>query len=113
MIRRPPRSTLFPYTTLFRSLLLALRGARLASQLAGRPRADGAHAVFRPPGHRLHGSRRARAARELPPLVAVRARQPRANRRVRRDGLRLAVDQRAPEGLGLFDVRPRPAAPIP
>src|SRR3712207_8672178 len=26
MIRRPPRSTLFPYTTLFRSLL---RGARL------------------------------------------------------------------------------------
>src|SRR3712207_7357611 len=26
MIRRPPRSTLFPYTTLFRSLLLALVG---------------------------------------------------------------------------------------
>src|SRR3712207_8685522 len=25
MIRRPPRSTLFPYTTLFRSRLLALR----------------------------------------------------------------------------------------
>src|SRR5258705_2774955 len=25
MIRRPPRSTLFPYTTLFRSQLLALR----------------------------------------------------------------------------------------
>src|SRR3712207_8515584 len=25
MIRRPPRSTLFPYTTLFRSSLLALR----------------------------------------------------------------------------------------
>src|SRR2546430_5110659 len=25
MIRRPPRSTLFPYTTLFRSLLLAAR----------------------------------------------------------------------------------------
>src|SRR3712207_7538012 len=24
MIRRPPRSTLFPYTTLFRSLLLAI-----------------------------------------------------------------------------------------
>src|SRR3712207_8698504 len=28
MIRRPPRSTLFPYTTLFRSLLLALLGTR-------------------------------------------------------------------------------------
>src|SRR5260221_10541757 len=27
MIRRPPRSTLFPYTTLFRSLLGGLRGA--------------------------------------------------------------------------------------
>src|SRR2546429_7372442 len=26
MIRRPPRSTLFPYTTLFRSLLGRLRG---------------------------------------------------------------------------------------
>src|SRR2546422_6548864 len=26
MIRRPPRSTLFPYTTLFRSLLLRFRG---------------------------------------------------------------------------------------
>src|SRR2546426_4974334 len=28
MIRRPPRSTLFPYTTLFRSQRLADRGAR-------------------------------------------------------------------------------------
>src|SRR2546430_10364398 len=27
MIRRPPRSTLFPYTTLFRSLRLALAGS--------------------------------------------------------------------------------------
>src|SRR3712207_6969576 len=27
MIRRPPRSTLFPYTTLFRSVALRLRGA--------------------------------------------------------------------------------------
>src|SRR2546423_11696553 len=39
MIRRPPRSTLFPYTTLFRSLAAALRGrARAGSDL-----------------HRLHG----------------------------------------------------------
>src|SRR5260370_11151369 len=28
MIRRPPRSTLFPYTTLFRSQLLKQRGSR-------------------------------------------------------------------------------------
>src|SRR3712207_8235315 len=27
MIRRPPRSTLFPYTTLFRSLFFAIRNA--------------------------------------------------------------------------------------
>src|SRR3712207_6916933 len=30
MIRRPPRSTLFPYTTLFRSLHLTAAGAKLA-----------------------------------------------------------------------------------
>src|SRR2546423_11583679 len=43
MIRRPPRSTLFPYTTLFRSIrrrLSALRRRR-----AGRPAARGRHAV--------------------------------------------------------------------
>src|SRR5256885_10468612 len=32
MIRRPPRSTLFPYTTLFRSVLLAAR--RLGQRMA-------------------------------------------------------------------------------
>src|SRR2546425_11956952 len=41
MIRRPPRSTLFPYTTLFRSLgaadLPAGRDAVLTVALAGRP----------------------------------------------------------------------------
>src|SRR5260370_25453105 len=31
MIRRPPRSTLFPYTTLFRSVVIALAGAMLLS----------------------------------------------------------------------------------
>src|SRR5256885_15984390 len=46
MIRRPPRSTLFPYTTLFRSLLrLRLRPARtgraaVAARLRPRHRAD-------------------------------------------------------------------------
>src|SRR2546426_11086103 len=35
MIRRPPRSTLFPYTTLFRSLsFLVKRAARLGVRLA-------------------------------------------------------------------------------
>src|SRR2546426_4836200 len=36
MIRRPPRSTLFPYTTLFRSGL-GVAGAKAASNLAGWP----------------------------------------------------------------------------
>src|SRR3712207_7851562 len=38
MIRRPPRSTLFPYTTLFRSLR---RGAAQPAQPAGRNRPAG------------------------------------------------------------------------
>src|SRR5437867_12026664 len=39
MIRRPPRSTLFPYTTLFRSRLLL--GGLFLDQRLGPPRADG------------------------------------------------------------------------
>src|SRR5690349_23302287 len=48
MIRRPPRSTLFPYTTLFRS-----RAARLRAR-----RRQGAH-LLHPPAerHRLRGPR--------------------------------------------------------
>src|SRR5690349_24185302 len=47
MLRRPPRSTLFPYTTLFRSLsrVLHLAGRRPGSGLADRrhPAAGGGH----------------------------------------------------------------------
>src|SRR3712207_8108971 len=53
MIRRPPRSTLFPYTTLFRSR--AWRGIRDAELwIVGRPRMDTAvlHAAA-PPGVRF------------------------------------------------------------
>src|SRR5258708_13152826 len=39
MIRRPPRSTLFPYTTLFRSLLLRL-SERAAVRWPKQPRFD-------------------------------------------------------------------------
>src|SRR5258708_15862417 len=35
MIRRPPRSTLFPYTTLFRSVIQARRGALRAGLFIG------------------------------------------------------------------------------
>src|SRR2546429_7188498 len=46
MIRRPPRSTLFPYTTLFRSLILPLslchcRGSKLP--VAVQPRQEHVH----------------------------------------------------------------------
>src|SRR2546427_5220559 len=41
MIRRPPRSTLFPYTTLFRSLVLGnMDGWRRADQLRGQLQFD-------------------------------------------------------------------------
>src|SRR2546422_7921702 len=44
MIRRPPRSTLFPYTTLFRSLPAGTRAAPPAGQRARR------HPLGRHPG---------------------------------------------------------------
>src|SRR3712207_9081922 len=59
MIRRPPRSTLFPYTTLFRSMLRAARvaaGRRLELRVVPLPvgadpadlvQAEGAQAVAR------------------------------------------------------------------
>src|SRR3712207_1128846 len=40
MIRRPPRSTLFPYTTLFRSLTLPGVAVREVVMAAGHGRAD-------------------------------------------------------------------------
>src|SRR3712207_8048557 len=42
MIRRPPRSTLFPYTTLFRSrvYLVVVRDARIAYRSRARARLD-------------------------------------------------------------------------
>src|SRR2546422_6196352 len=45
MIRRPPRSTLFPYTTLFRSLQVLDQAARLAQRApqAARARILGEH----------------------------------------------------------------------
>src|SRR5258707_11942913 len=58
MIRRPPRSTLFPYTTLFRSQSVAAANARCrkpvrAANLRTTPRSSDTH-----PG--LHQSARAR-----------------------------------------------------
>src|SRR2546425_6300529 len=44
MIRRPPRSTLFPYTTLFRSLVRAR-----VQRASARPRGGSGDAAPRPP----------------------------------------------------------------
>src|SRR2546422_6649473 len=41
MIRRPPRSTLFPYTTLFRSVFLEVRGERSRHQVGAATRRVG------------------------------------------------------------------------
>src|SRR3712207_7339227 len=38
MIRRPPRSTLFPYTTLFRSRWWGVRGGRSRKEVSGHRR---------------------------------------------------------------------------
>src|SRR5688572_31939424 len=55
MIRRPPRSTLFPYTTLFRSLDRArawlLREGRPRRDARDHPRLDAGHA--RPDGRQV------------------------------------------------------------
>src|SRR3989442_6190332 len=59
MIRRPPRSTLFPYTTLFRSVL---RVPRLVDGAVGRTGLDRVHRRHR---HR----RRARPERPAPMTV--------------------------------------------
>src|SRR2546430_4096979 len=62
MIRRPPRSTLFPYTTLFRSLLLLEPGGRrrrLRHLLHRHPRQDPQARQGRGRGHPLE--RRARS----------------------------------------------------
>src|SRR5438094_4067251 len=52
MLRRPPRSTLFPYTTLFRSVR--------------RPRGRGEHGRERHHRHHHHLARRVRALGRLP-----------------------------------------------
>src|SRR2546427_2641666 len=53
MIRRPPRSTLFPYTTLFRSRILALGADPRRVQVAGSLKFDGAAPHPRPDVLRL------------------------------------------------------------
>src|SRR3712207_7514859 len=64
MIRRPPRSTLFPYTTLFRSharvrARLARRRRRAQERRDDRPRRPPAHHGRADPRHVLRGGQAA------------------------------------------------------
>src|SRR3712207_7816617 len=68
MIRRPPRSTLFPYTTLFRSLRLAVVGA-----LPGLDFGGGALVALLAPGVQVGGGPDDAAA-DLP-VAGARARR--------------------------------------
>src|SRR3989441_433718 len=80
MIRRPPRSTLFPYTTLFRSRPVRGRAVAAVRRRAGRPALAPARG---PPADRVHS----RAARSL-------SRRPQVRRRgARRDALRREVSR--------------------
>src|SRR3712207_8137261 len=55
MIRRPPRSTLFPYTTLFRSQLIDPHVRSALRRSAGRHRHQGGAAVLGQPGGAVGG----------------------------------------------------------
>src|SRR3712207_8594065 len=70
MIRRPPRSTLFPYTTLFRSSVAPLTGGAGRGARLRRPAAGSRLARRRRPGR---GPRRGRPARGAPPPRSRRA----------------------------------------
>src|SRR2546427_5421948 len=50
MIRRPPRSTLFPYTTLFRSVLRPFKPREVRAVFCGNGKLDHGSAPARHPG---------------------------------------------------------------
>src|SRR3712207_8951545 len=64
MIRRPPRSTLFPYTTLFRSDVVRGRGGRAGERAADEDALDGFGQVQ--PGAAERGVRRQDAVLDQP-----------------------------------------------
>src|SRR3712207_8599585 len=64
MIRRPPRSTLFPYTTLFRSRVVRRRHVQPAAAARDPGRAGAAAAAGPEPGAVLRARRRGAVLRE-------------------------------------------------
>src|SRR2546430_13477988 len=103
MIRRPPRSTLFPYTTLFRSHLLAARPrSRLRPRLPrGWPRLTLAWA------HQLSGGvgRDGRAAGELAVGQAVGGGYPAVQERLGFAGVKRGGGAGAAVGQGGRQIR--------
>src|SRR3712207_6925823 len=83
MIRRPPRSTLFPYTTLFRSLQRPAEGEELPGVVAdhrpsGETGEQGA-ALLRPVQERVRPSRAEAAGRQLVDRKSTRLNSSHAN----------------------------------
>src|SRR2546425_10652427 len=99
MIRRPPRSTLFPYTTLFRSRGRRWAGARRAAPHARRPEGR---------------ARRSLQVRGDPgPTRPAPARRGAALARERRRGLAVLVRERVRRARPRVFVRARARGPLP
>src|SRR2546428_14016788 len=98
MIRRPPRSTLFPYTTLFRSPGALQPAPRVPARpgCVGGPRTGRRTRIHPPPADVARAARRA----QLADGAAARSRRRRLGNRARR----------AP-GVGGGDPEGRPRAP--
>src|SRR2546430_17740045 len=103
MIRRPPRSTLFPYTTLFRSLVEteAERGERVVHEVGEEQEGNAAAAVDSRPRHRADGA--------APGHERYHEQHPQQQRQQHRDGAEphgVAEPQRKLEPLLPDDVQP-------
>src|SRR2546426_8679255 len=90
MIRRPPRSTLFPYTTLFRSRRRRPGACRRRGRIRRRQR-KGGRVIGRPETTATQGDRLTACPPDRPSPRSVLAATP---------AYRLALRLRAPAGLG-------------
>src|SRR3989449_1051096 len=111
MIRRPPRSTLFPYTTLFRSATEGWKDGRWKPDRDHGGMVAVGGLVYVVPGLEVHlcGRRRAWAREHLPHRLSVvpsfrrrfLRRQHRRERRARRQDPRVLAPEQHPAGRGV------------
>src|SRR5438445_7955523 len=78
MIRRPPRSTLFPYTTLFRSLALPPYGSQLGTVHDNAPPPPGSRRRT-PRGHSARGPKDSAPCEDLGDRKSTRLNSSHAN----------------------------------